>query len=60
MAISTVEGKGLQKGLSIAEWVKAINLSSLNIKLGGKVSPGETIFFMDQLALMLETGTPFK
>lgn len=60
MAISTIEGKRLQKDWAIAEWVKALNLSSLNIRLGGKVSPGEIIFFMDQLALMLETGTPLN
>lgn len=59
MALSTIENKNLSRDWSIHEAWKAIHRISL-FTGRGKVSPGEVIFFMDQLSLMLETGTPLN
>ncbi len=59
MAISTIESKKLDSNWSISEIVKTIQ--GLSVRIGtGKVRPGEIIFFIDQLSLMLETGTPLN
>ena len=58
MAISSAGNKALERNWSISEIAKGIQWSSIVIGRGGRVSPGEIIFFMDQLSLMLETGTP--
>lgn len=59
MAISTIENKKLDSNWSISEIVKTIQ--GLSVRIGrGKVRPGEIIFFIDQLSLMLETGTPLN
>lgn len=58
MAISSTEKKALERNWSISEIAKGIQWSSIVIGMGGKVSTGEIIFFMEQLSLMLETGTP--
>jgi len=59
MAIPTVEKDGLSRGWSIDElWKTARRLPLLFGR--GRVSPEEILFFLDQLSLMLETGTPLN
>src|SRR3990172_4343151 len=58
MAISSAGNKALERNWSISKIVKGIQWSSIVIGRAGRGSPGEIIFFMDQLSLMLETGTP--
>ena len=60
MAISTIETRTLKRDGLINEIVKGAHWSSITIGKARKVSPGEIIFFMDQLSLMLETGTPLN
>ncbi len=60
MAISTIESKNSNRDWSIDAISKSVKLPSINLRITKKVSAYELIFFMDQLSLMLETGTPLN
>ncbi|HBI24022.1 MAG TPA: hypothetical protein DDX84_07470 [Nitrospiraceae bacterium] len=60
MAISTIESKDSNRDWSIDAISKSVKLPSINLRITKKVSAYELIFFMDQLSLMLETGTPLN
>src|SRR4030067_3000932 len=60
MAISTIANKDSNRDWSIAALARSVRLPSLNFAITKKVSAIDLIFFMEQLSLMLETGTPLN
>src|SRR3990170_5791755 len=60
MAISTIANKDSNRDWSILDLTRSVSLPSLNFAITKKVSALDLIFFMEQLSLMLETGTPLN
>lgn len=60
MAISTIEHKKIGREWSISDVMKNLRSSFLWLSKTGKIPPREIIFFVDQLSLMLSTGTPLN
>ena len=60
MAISTIEHKKIGREWSISDVMKNLRSSFLRLSKTGKIPPREIIFFVDQLSLMLSTGTPLN
>lgn len=60
MAISTIEHKKIGREWSISDVMKNLRSSFLQLSKTGRIPPGEIIFFVDQLSLMLSTGTPLN
>lgn len=60
MAISTIEHKKIGREWLVSDVMKNLRSSFLRLSKTGKVPPGEIIFFVDQLSLMLSTGTPLN
>ena len=60
MAISTIEHKKIGREWLVSDVMKNLRLSFLRLSKTGKIPPREIIFFVDQLSLMLSTGTPLN
>lgn len=60
MAISTIEHKKIGSEWLVSDVMKNLRLSFLRLSKTGKIPPREIIFFVDQLSLMLSTGTPLN
>ena len=60
MAISTIEHKKIGKEWLVSDVMKNLRSSFLRLSKTGKIPPREIIFFVDQLSLMLSTGTPLN
>lgn len=57
MAISTIEHNKIGKDWLIGNMMKNLSFSSFMLHKSGRIPPKEIIFFVDQLSLMLATGT---
>src|SRR3972149_2668089 len=60
MAISTVANKDGNRDWSISALIRSVRLPSLDVAITKKVTAIDLIFFMEQLSLMLDTGTPLN
>ena len=60
MAISTIEHKKIGREWLVSDVMKNLRSSFLRLSKTGKIPPREIIFFVDQLSLMLSTGTPLN
>ena len=60
MAISTIEHKKIGSEWLVSDVMKNLRASFLRLSKTGKIPPREIIFFVDQLSLMLSTGTPLN
>jgi len=60
MAISTIEHKKIGREWLVSDVMKNLRSSFLRLSKTGRIPPREIIFFVDQLSLMLSTGTPLN